>query len=104
MLYVLPARDTVIFPGVLVPIFVGRSSTLKAIEIAATAEKRYIFVAAQKNPEEENPGPADVYDVGTVCEMLQMIRMPDGTMKLLLEGKERKTLPRLCAAGLHADG
>lgn len=90
MLYVLPARDTVIFPGVLVPIFVGRSSTLKAIEIAATAEKRYIFVAAQKNPEEENPGPADVYDVGTVCEMLQMIRMPDGTMKLLLEGKERK--------------
>ncbi len=90
MMYVLPARDTVIFPGVLAPVFVGRPSTLKAIELAATSDKKLIFLAAQRNPEDENPGPESVYDVGTVCEMLQMIRMPDGTIKLLLEGKERK--------------
>lgn len=89
MHYVLPARDTVIFPGVLAPIFVGREATLKAIELAATTEKKLIFVAAQKNPDEDNPGAADLYEVGTVCAMLQMIRMPDGTLKLLLEGKER---------------
>ena len=89
MLYVLPARDTVIFPGVLAPIFVGREATLKTIERAATAEKKLIFVAAQKDPAEEAPAPASLYDVGTVCTMLQMIRMPDGTMKLLLEGRER---------------
>ncbi len=87
--YVLPARDNVIFPGVLAPIFVGRQGTLKAIELAATAEKRRVFVAAQKDPAAEDPGADGLYDVGTMCEMLQMIRMPDGTVKLLLEGKER---------------
>ncbi len=87
--YVLPSRDTVIFPGVLAPIFVGRQSTLKAIELAATAEKRRVFVAVQKDPAAEDPGADGLYDVGTMCEMLQMIRMPDGTVKLLLEGKER---------------
>ncbi len=90
IMYVLPSRDTVVFPGVLAPIFVGRPATLKAIELAATADKRLIFLAAQNDPEEENVGPEGLYDVGTVCEMLQMIRMPDGTIKLLLEGKERK--------------
>lgn len=90
MLYVLPARDTVIFPGVLAPIFVGRPGTLKAIELAATEKKRLIFVVAQRNPDDESAKPDNVYDVGTVCEMLQMIRMPDGSVKLLLEGKERR--------------
>ena len=88
-LYVLPSRDTVIFPGVIAPIYVGRGATLKAIELAATAEKRYIFVAVQRDPTTDEPGADDLYDVGTLCEMLQMIRMPDGTVKLLLEGKER---------------
>jgi len=89
-MYVLPARDTVIFPGVLAPIFVGRPATLKTLELAATAEKRQIFVAAQKDPLDEDPGVDGLHEVGTLCEMLQMIRMPDGTVKLLLEGKERK--------------
>ena len=89
MLHVLPARDTVVFPGVLAPIFIGRPSSLKAVELAATEEKRTIFVVAQKDAENENPGAKGIYDVGTVCKMLQMIRMPDGTIKLLLEGRER---------------
>ncbi len=89
-MYVLPARDTVIFPGVLAPIFVGRPATLKTLELAATAEKRLIFVAAQKDPLDEDPGVDGLHEVGTLCEMLQMIRMPEGTVKLLLEGKERK--------------
>ena len=87
--HVLPARDTVIFPGVLAPIYVGRSPTLKSIELAATAEKRVIFVAAQKDASQDDPGENDLYDVGTMCDMLQMIRMPDGTVKLLVEGKAR---------------
>lgn len=87
--HVLPARDMVIFPGVLAPIYIGRPATLKSIELAATSEKRSIFVAAQKDPAQETPGPDDLYEVGTMCDMLQMIRMPDGTVKLLLEGKER---------------
>ncbi|MDY3868821.1 MAG: endopeptidase La [Pyramidobacter sp.] len=90
MLYVLPARDTVIFPGVLAPLFVGRPSSLKAIEMAAVGEERLIFVAAQKDPLVEEPRGDDLYEVGTVCVLLQMIRMPGGSVKLLLEGKERK--------------
>lgn len=89
MLYVLPARDTVIFPGVLAPLFVGRPSSLKAIEMAAMDEKRTLFVAAQKDASNEAPAAEDLYDVGTVCTLLQMIRLPDGSIKLLLEGKER---------------
>ena len=100
MLYVLPARDTVIFPGVLAPIFIGRPSTLKAVELAATAEDRKIFVVAQKDWEKEDASAEDLYDVGTICKLLQMIRMPDGTIKLLLEGGERQR----CRAYVEKDG
>lgn len=90
MMYVLPSRDTVIFPGVRGAIFVGRPATLKALELTAMQSgKNLIFVAAQRDAEVNTPDPADLYDVGTVCEMLQMIHMPDGSMKLLLEGTVR---------------
>ncbi len=89
MVYVLPLRDTVLFPGVLAPLFVGRPRSLRAIELALLDEKRRLLVVAQKNGSQEDPEHKDLYTVGTLCSLLQVIRLPDGSVKVLLEGRER---------------
>ncbi len=89
MFYVLPVRDTVLFPGILAPLFVGRARSLKALELALLDEKRRIFVVAQKDIAKDDPDPEDLYTVGTLCSILQIIRLPDGSVKVLLEGRER---------------
>lgn len=85
---VLPIRDVVLFPGIIVPLFVGRPRSLKAIEIALLQDKK-IFVVAQKHMETEDPESDELYEIGTLCNILQMVRVPDGTTKVLVEGISR---------------
>ena len=84
ILPMLPVRDVVVFPSMVLPIAVGREKSIRALEEAMTSE-RYIFVATQKNLQIEDPTPDDIYSVGSVCEVLQMLKMPDGTLKILIE-------------------
>jgi len=84
----LPLRDIVIFPHMIVPLFVGRSKSTKALEEAMMNDRR-IVVVAQKQPNVEDPPPEDLFDTGTLCEVLNMVKLPDGTIKVLIEGNMR---------------
>lgn len=84
VLPMLPVRDIVIFPSMVLPLAVGREKSIKALEQAMTST-RHIFVVTQKNVQIEDPSPNDIYQIGTVCEVLQMLKMPDGTLKILVE-------------------
>ncbi|WP_199735034.1 endopeptidase La [Fretibacterium sp. OH1220_COT-178] len=85
---VLPVRDMVLFPGIIMPLFVGRPRSLRAMESALLQDKK-IFVVAQKDNETEDPESDDLYRVGTLCNVLQVVRVPDGTTKVLVEGVSR---------------
>ncbi len=85
---VLPLRDIVVFPFMIVPLFVGHSKSIAALENAAQ-DDGMVFLMAQKNTSDENPDPADLYEVGTVAKVLQMLKLPDGTVKVLVEGLGR---------------
>ncbi len=85
---VLPLRDIVVFPHMIVPLFVGRDKSIRALEEAMEGEKS-ILLAAQKDARTDDPGPEDVYDMGTLSTVLQMLKLPDGTVKVLVEGQKR---------------
>ncbi|MGK2915263.1 MAG: endopeptidase La [Porticoccaceae bacterium] len=85
----LPLRDVVVFPHMVVPLFVGREKSILAMEAAMAQQKKQIFLVAQCDPAIDDPGLADVYDVGTLATILQMLKLPDGTVKVLVEGGER---------------
>jgi ATP-dependent Lon protease len=85
---VLPLRDIVVFPGMIVPLFVGREKSVKALEDVVREDKRILLVA-QKNASQDDPGEKDIYKMGTVASILQLLRLPDGTVKVLIEGIER---------------
>ena len=87
----LPLRDVVVYPHMVVPLFVGREKSIVALEHAMEADKQIILVA-QKNPAEDNPGVKDIYSVGTMATILQMLKLPDGTLKVLVEGISRVSL------------
>jgi len=82
-------REVVMFPRSIVPLFVGRDASIKAIEKSLAAYDKKIFLVAQKNPEKEKPGTEDLYEVGCVSKILQLLRLPDGTIKVLFEGLHR---------------
>ncbi|MCP3676805.1 MAG: endopeptidase La [Deltaproteobacteria bacterium] len=84
----IPLRDIIIFPHMVVPLFVGRPKSIKAMEEAMNNNKS-ILLAAQKNAKVEDPSPKDIYNVGTLGTILQLLRLPDGTVKALVEGKKR---------------
>ncbi len=84
VLPMLPVRDVVVFPAMVLPLAVGRDKSIRALEEAMTTN-RYIFVATQKNLQIEDPAPEDIYNIGSICEVLQMLKMPDGTLKILVE-------------------
>ena len=88
---VLPLRDVVVFPHMVIPLFVGRPRSVKALE-AATTSGNSILLAAQKDAAQDEPTPDDIYRVGTVASILQMLKMPDGTVKVLVEGQRRATI------------
>lgn len=85
----LPLRDIVIFPNMVVPLLVGRSRSIKAVEAAMASFQRFIFLSTQKNLKVNDPKPEDMYWVGTVAEVLQVMKLPDGSIKILIEGKQR---------------
>jgi hypothetical protein len=81
---VLPLRDIVVFPFMIVPLFVGRSKSIAALE-NAVQDDGMVFLMAQKNTSDENPDPADLYEVGTVAKVLQMLKLPDGTVGIFYQ-------------------
>jgi ATP-dependent Lon protease len=84
----LPLRDVVVFPNVVVPLFVGREKSIKALEYAMSHQKE-VFLSAQKDAKVDDPSPGDIYSFGTLSTVLQLLKLPDGTVKALIEGKER---------------
>ena len=91
VLPLLPLRDVVIYPYMLAPLFVGREKSIKALEEAAKGNKE-IFLSAQKDAKVNEPGNEDMYRIGTVGTIVQMLRLPDGTVKVLVEGKKRASI------------
>ena len=89
----LPLRDVVVFPHMVVPLFVGRSKSVNALSNAMNLDKR-ILLATQKNAGVDSPGEEDIYGVGTIGTVLQLLRLPDGTVKALVEGKKRARIIR----------
>ena len=85
---VLPLRDIVVFPHMIVPLFVGREKSIKALEEVMREDKRILLVA-QKNPADDDPAADAVYEVGTLAQVLQLLKLPDGTVKVLVEGADR---------------
>ncbi len=89
ILPVLALRDIVVFPHMVVPLFVGREKSIAALE-AVVKEDKPILLLTQKDPSEDDPGPDGLYHVGTLAQVLQLLRLPDGTVKVLVEGRERR--------------
>ncbi|MFT3986181.1 endopeptidase La [Aestuariivirga sp.] len=90
---VLPLRDIVVFPHMIVPLFVGRAKSIKALEEVMREDKRILLVA-QKNPSDDDPALDAIYEVGTLAQVLQLLKLPDGTVKVLVEGVERAKVHR----------
>ena len=91
---VLPLRDVVVYPHMVIPLFVGREKSILALE-AAMADNKKILLLAQKNAEVDDPGQEDLYQIGTLSTILQMLKLPDGTIKVLVEGGERVVVDSL---------
>jgi ATP-dependent Lon protease len=84
----LPLRDVVVFPHMVIPLFVGRPKSIKALETAMESGKSILLVA-QKSAAKDEPSPEDLYDIGSIANILQMLKLPDGTVKVLVEGVQR---------------
>ncbi len=109
---VLPLRDIVVFPHMVVPLFVGREKSVRALEEVMQGDKQ-ILLATQKNSSDDDPSPSAIYDVGVIATVLQLLKLPDGTVKVLVEGKTRAALLKFTgqteyfeaeAADLEEDG
>ena len=88
VLPLLPLRDIVVFPGMVVPLFVGREKSVAALEAAMAGEKD-IFLLAQLDPGCDDPDRDDLYDTGVIASVLQLLKLPDGTVRVLVEGQDR---------------
>lgn len=86
---ILPLRDIVVFPHMIVPLFVGREKSVKALEKVMDTQDRQIILVTQKNPTEDDPDQESLYNIGTLCSILQLLKLPDGTVKVLVEGLSR---------------
>jgi len=100
LLALLPLRDVVVFPHMVIPLFVGRPKSIKALEIAMESGKNILLVA-QKSAAKDDPSPEDLYGVGTVANILQMLKLPDGTVKVLVEGSQRCNINQIVDAKTH---
>ena len=87
----LPLRDVVIFPSVVTPLFVGRDKSITALQAAMAGEKQ-IMLVAQKSAQQDDPNLDDLYSIGTISTILQLIKLPDGTLKVLVEGNKRASI------------
>src|SRR5438874_4665343 len=89
----LPLRDIIVFPHMVVPLFVGREKSIAALD-QAMAQSKEIVLAAQKKAKTNEPTPDDIFAVGTIGTIIQLLRLPDGTVKVLVEGKRRAKIRR----------
>ncbi|MGJ7611355.1 MULTISPECIES: endopeptidase La [unclassified Variovorax] len=96
----LPLRDVVVFPHMVIPLFVGRPKSIKALELAMEAERR-IMLVAQKAAAKDEPSVEDMFEVGCVSTILQMLKLPDGTVKVLVEGQQRARVNRIDDGETH---
>ena len=96
----LPLRDVVVFPHMVIPLFVGRPKSIKALEMAMEADRR-IMLVAQKAAAKDEPSVSDMFDVGCVSTILQMLKLPDGTVKVLVEGQQRAMVASIEDAETH---
>src|SRR4051812_24810591 len=112
VLPVLPLRDIVVFPYMVVPLFVGRDKSVRALEEVMKGDKQ-ILLATQKNSADDDPSPDAIFDVGVLATVLQLLKLPDGTVKVLVEGKARAAVVRYTeqseyyeaqVAGIEEDG
>ena len=87
----LPLRDVVVYPHMVTPLFVGRGKSIEALERAMVSDKQVLLVA-QRNPSVDDPTADDVYSIGTIASILQLLKLPDGTVKVLVEGVERANI------------
>jgi ATP-dependent Lon protease len=103
VLPLLPLRDVVVFPHMVIPLFVGRPKSIKALE-AAMEEGKNVVLVAQKSAAKDEPNPEDLYEVGTVSTILQMLKLPDGTVKVLVEGVQRARIERVLTDKANFEG
>ncbi len=103
LLPLLPLRDVVVFPHMVIPLFVGRPKSIKALELAMESSKSILLVA-QKSAAKDEPSPGDLYDIGSVASLLQMLKLPDGTVKVLVEGNHRARILELIDSETHFSG
>ncbi|WP_151447551.1 endopeptidase La [Lacisediminimonas profundi] len=96
----LPLRDVVVFPHMVIPLFVGRPKSIKALE-AAMGQGKSIMLAAQKAAAKDEPSAEDIYDIGCVANILQMLKLPDGTVKVLVEGAQRARIHSITEGETH---
>src|SRR6201989_1907606 len=97
ILPILPLRDIGVFPHQPVPLFVGREKSVRALEEAMRNEGKEILLATQKDKDDDDPSPQAIYDVGVVATILQLLKLPDGTVKVLVEGRARAGITRFTA-------
>ncbi len=90
----LPLRDVVVFPSMVIPLFVGREKSIESLEVAMEEDKK-IMLAAQRDAADDNPGIDDLHQTGTIATILQLLKLPDGTVKVLVEGEDRANLSNL---------
>lgn len=103
ILPLLPLRDVVVFPHMVIPLFVGRQKSIKALELAMESNKSILLVA-QKIASKDEPAPEDLYDVCSIASLLQMLKLPDGTVKVLVEGNHRARILGLIDSETHFSG
>ena len=96
----LPLRDVVVFPHMVIPLFVGRPKSIKALDMAMDAGK-HILLVAQKQAAKDDPGAGDLYEIGSIATVLQMLKLPDGTVKVLVEGTQRAHIASVSDRGDH---
>jgi ATP-dependent Lon protease len=96
----LPLRDVVVFPHMVIPLFVGRPKSIKALESAMSSDRR-IMLVAQKTAAKDEPDASDMFDVGCVSTILQMLKLPDGTVKVLVEGQQRAQVQQITDGEAH---
>ena len=101
ILPILPLRDIVVFPHQPVPLFVGREKSVRALEEAMRADGKQILLVTQKDKDDDDPSPNAIYGVGVVATILQLLKLPDGTVKVLVEGKTRAGITRFTSSGEH---
>ena len=95
---VLPLRDVVVYTHMVIPLFVGREKSIKALD-AAMSDNKQILLIAQKSADVDEPQTGDIYGIGTLASILQLLKLPDGTVKVLVEGGERASIKRISETG-----